>query len=304
MLLGVVGSGKSCGAAAYNCDLLTLAAHLGYSQQLLERALCRLKLCAADIHGTLVVVAHTLIHAVMGAYGTGDKGQGVLCGYNLQCLKEQSLAAKLYVFGYILTEGAAALAGSPEAVYQRKLLALAHLPVRRFLYGLNIVEIGGRLLGKPGHGLIVHAGEGLELAPVKQVAQLHHAAVSAGLQYGGSHGYGPYARLKQLLYVKEVCAAAVGYAKRALELVCKTVGHLYGQGIQSAAAHVHLLAGQLVCLYVHREGVGELQPKLQAVLFRQLLEPVEHRNGVLILEVLAEVPVVKSNVVIAHGVEP
>ena len=269
MLLGVVGSGKSCGAAAYNCDLLTLAAHLGYSQQLLECSLCRLKLCAAYIHGTLVVVAHTLIHAVMGAYGTGDKGQGVLCGYNLQCLKEQALAAQLYVFGYILTEGAAALAGGPEAVYQRKLLA--HLPVRRFLYGLNIVEIGGRLRGEPGHSLVVHAGEGLELAPVKQLAQLHHASVSAGLQYGGSHGYGPYARLKQLLYVEEVCAAAVGYAKRALELVCKAVGHLYGQGIQSAAAHVHLLAGQLVCLYVHREGVGELQPKLQAVLFRQLL---------------------------------
>ena len=167
----------------------------------------------------------------MGAYGTGDEGQGVLCGYNLQCLKEQALAAKLYVFGYILTEGAAALAGSPEAVYQRKLLALAHLPVRRFLYGLNIVEIGGGLRGEPGHGLIVHACEGLELAPVKQVAQLHHAAVSARLQYGGSHGYGPYARLKQLLYVEEVCAAAVGYAKRALKLVCKTVSHLYGQGI-------------------------------------------------------------------------
>ena len=203
MLLGVVGSSKSCGAAAYNCDLLTLAAHLGYSQQFLECALCRLKLCAADIHGTLVVVAHALIHAVMGAYGAGDEGQGVFGGYHLQRLKEQALAAKLYVFGYILTEGAAALAGGPEAVYQRKLLVLAHLPVRRFLYGLNIVEVGGRLLGKPGHSLVVHAGEGLELAPVKQVAQLHHAAVSAGLQYGGSHGYGPYARLKQLLYVEK-----------------------------------------------------------------------------------------------------
>ena len=304
MLLGVVCRCKSCGAAADYRNPLSLAAHLGYSQQFLERALCRLKLCAADIHGTLVVVAHTLIHAVMGAYGTGDKGQGVLCGYNLQCLKEQSLAAQLYVFGYILTEGAAALAGSPEAVYKGQYLVLAHLPVRRFLDWLYIVEVGGCLLGKPGHGLVVHAGEGLELALVKQVAQLHHASVSAGLQYGGSHGYGPYARLKQLLYVEEVCAAAVGYAKRALELVCKTVGHLYGQGIQSAAAHVHLLAGQLVCLYVHREGVGELQPKLQAVLFSQLLEPVEHWNGVLILEVLAEVPVVKGNVVIAHGVEP
>ena len=163
----MVGSGKSCGAAAYNCDLLTLAAHLGYCQQLLECSLCRLKLCAADIHGTLVVVAHTLIHAVMGAYGTGDKGQGVLCGYNLQCLKEQSLAAQLYVFGYILTEGAAALAGSPEAVYKGQYLVLAHLPVRRFLDWLYIVEVGGCLLGKPGHGLVVHAGEGLELALVK-----------------------------------------------------------------------------------------------------------------------------------------
>ena len=137
MLLGVVGSGKSCGAAAYNCDLLTLAAHLGYSQQLLERSLCRLKLCAADIHGTLVVVAHTLIHAVMGAYGTGDKGQGVLCGYNLQCLKEQALAAQLYVFGvYPDPKGQPLLQGA-----LKQSISGSSLPLPIFLSGASFMGL-------------------------------------------------------------------------------------------------------------------------------------------------------------------
>ena len=56
-------------------------------------------------------------------------------------------------------------------------------------------------------------------------------------------------------------------------------------------------------LYVHREGVGELQTEFQTVGVRQRLEPLEHGHRVAVLQVLAEVVVVEGNVVVAHAVQ-
>ncbi len=81
------------------------------------------------------------------------------------------------------------------------------------------------------------------------------------------------------------------------------MAHLDGQGEQAPAGHIHLVVGQLTRRGVHGEGVGELQAELQPAAVRQRLEPVEHGNGVGLLEILVEVVLVKDDVVIAHGVQ-
>ena len=54
---------------------------------------------------------------------------------------------------------------------------------------------------------------------------------------------------------------------------------------------------------VHREGVGQLQAKLQAVAVGQGLQALEHGNGVGPLQILVEVVLIEDDVVIAHGVQ-
>ena len=228
-----VCSSKACGAAADNGKLAVGGFNgLGKGHQLIIGSLCRYQLGAANIHGGFVVIAHALIHAVMCADGAGDEGQGVLVGDDLESLKEQALAAQLNVFGNILAEGAAALAGCLEAVGKGQHLILAHGALGGFLYGLYVILVGNSLLGKLCNGLVVHAVKGLEFALVKELAKLYHAAVSAGLKDGGGHGDGPDACLKEGLDVEEVCAAAVGQAKLTLELVGKAVCHFDSEGIQ------------------------------------------------------------------------
>lgn len=81
------------------------------------------------------------------------------------------------------------------------------------------------------------------------------------------------------------------------------MAHLDGQGEQAPTGHIHLVVGQFTTGGVHGEGVGELQAELQPAAVRQLLEPLEHGNGVCPLEILVEVVLVKDDVVIAHGVQ-
>ena len=58
----------------------------------------------------------------MRADGAGDKRQGVLLGDEAERRAVEPLAAELKIFGNVLLDGAAALAGSLEAVEKGDLL--------------------------------------------------------------------------------------------------------------------------------------------------------------------------------------
>jgi hypothetical protein len=149
----------------------------------------------------------------------------------------------------------------------------------------------------------INGCKGLKLQCLQLLADLFEALVAAGLQLGGGHGDGPDAALEELVNVEEVRAAGVAQAQAAIELLADPPGHLDGQGEQALARHIHLLAGQLVLLHVHREGVGELQAELQTVLPCQGQQAAEHGDGVGILQVLVEVVLIEGNVVVAHAVQ-
>ena len=166
-----------------------------------------------------------------------------------------------------------------------------------------MVLIGPGRQGQGLNGAHVHPGEGLEVQSIQLVADLDEPLVAAGLQFRGGHGDGPDAAGKQLVDVEGVCAAGIGDAQLAAELLGDAGGHGGGQGEQALARHVHLTAGQLAGLHVHGEGVGQLQTEFQAVGVSQSLQAVEHGNGVLVLQVLLEVVVVEGDVVIAHAVQ-
>ncbi len=237
----------------------------------------------------------------MGADGARDEGQGVLLADEPQGGGVLALPAQLNVLGNVLADGAAALAGSGEAVQQGHLLA--ELTAGKGLHGLDVVLIGP---GRQGQGLDarhVHAGEGLELQGVQLVADLDEALVAAGLELGGGHGDGPDAQGEELVDVQRVGASGVADAHAAAELLGNPGRHGGGQGEEGLARHVHFLAGQFSALHVHGEGVGELEAELHAGLVRQGLEAAEHGHRVRVLEVLVKVVVVEGDVVVAHAVQ-
>ena len=69
------------------------------------------QLGGADVHRLVVEVAGALGHAVVGADGAGDEGQGVLLSNEAQGGGVLALAAQLNILGNVLMDGAAALAG-------------------------------------------------------------------------------------------------------------------------------------------------------------------------------------------------
>ena len=298
-----VGRSHTGGAAADDGGLLPchLLGGLHGGHHCLEALLRSHQLGIADMDGLVIEVAGALILAAVGADGAGNEGQGVLLGNELQGRAVQSLTHQLDVLGNILCDGAAALTGSGEAIQPRHLLLA--LPLGDGLDGLDMVIVGVGGGTQLADGLGVRAAEGLVGHLLHLLHHLIQAIVAAGLQNGGCHGDGPNAGIKELVAVEILCAAGEGDTHLALELAGDAMAHLDGEGIEGAARHVHLVVGQLATGGIHGEGVTQLQAELETAGVGQCLQTLEHRHGIGPLEILAEMMIVKDDVVITHAVE-
>ena len=298
-----VRRGDTGRAAADDGNLLVVNG-LGHAERRHERAVALFrgkKLRLANVDGFLIEVARALALAAVRADGAGDKRQGVLLGDELQCRAVEPLAAELKIFGNVLLDGAAALAGRGKAVEQRHLFIFFARGER--LDCLEVVEVVQRGGGKVGDRGGVVAGKCAVGHILDLFDHLVQAVVAAGLQDGGGDGDGPDAGGKELVTVEVVRAACERNAHLAAKLAGDAIAHLDRQREEAAAGHVHFLVGKLAARRIDGEGVGELETELEAVLVRELLQPFEHRHGVLPLEVFVEVMFIKDNVVIAHGIE-
>ena len=299
-----VGRRHAGGAAADDSHLLPVVDRGGGLQlghDLAVAPLRRHQLGVPNLDGPVVEGAGALVHAVVGADGAGDEGQGVLLQNDFQRGGVVPLAAQLDVLGDVLADGAAALAGGGEAVHQGHLAV--KLPPGQGLDGLHVVLVLPDGQGQGLHLVHVHLSKGVEGQGLQLLADLRKALVAAGLQLCGGHGDGPDAALEELVDVEEVRAAGVAQPQPPVKFLTHPPGHLDGQGEEALAGHVHLLAGQLALLHVHGEGVGELQAELQAPLTRQSQQAAEHGDGVGVLQVLVEVLLPEGDVVVAHAVQ-
>ena len=298
-----VGRGDAGRAAAddrgfFACDRSRL---LDRGHQRVIAVLCGNQLGFADPDGLIVEVAAAPAHAVVRADGAGNKGQRILLGDELQSFVVKPLSAQLDVFWNVLRDGAAALAGSYVAVDQRNRLTV--FAGRQRLDGLDVVIVGTAGAAHFRDGLGIGAGKGLEFHAFNLFRHLCKTVVTAGLQNRGSHGDRPDTGRKELVAVEEFRAAGEGNLHFAAELHRDSAAHLNGQREQSAAGHIHFVIGQLATRGIHGEGIGELQAELQSMTVCQRLQTLKHRYGVLPLQVLVEMVIVKDDVIIAHGVE-
>ena len=237
----------------------------------------------------------------MGADRAGDEGQSVLFGNQLQRLVIEALAAELDVFRDVLLDRAAAFAGSLETVEPGH--GILGLPGRKRLDRFDVVIVRMTGLAHVRNSLCVRPGEGGERQVLHLFAHLDQTVVAAGLEDRGGHGDGPDPGAEEPVAVEVLRAAGEGDLHLSSELPGDPAAHLDGQREEGAAGHVHLVVGQLTAGRVDREGVGELEAELYAGPIGQSLEPLEHRDGVLPLQVLVEVVLVEHDVIIAHGIQ-
>ena len=299
-----VGCGDAGGAAADDGGLPAVGDRLRLFQgghQSLVALLRRDQLGSPDLNGIVVVVPGALGLAAVGADGAGGEGQGVFLRDQGQGLGVLFLAAQLDILGNILPDGAATLAGGGKAVHQRHLFQ--HFPPGQGLDVLQVVLIPPGGQGQCVDTQYIHAAEGGEVQLVQNFADLGEALVAAGLQLRGGHGDGPDAAGEQLVDVEGVGTAGVGQPQLAVKFPAQPRGHGGGQREQALASHVHFLTGQLSGLYVHGEGVAQLEAKFQTPIRGPFFQTVEHGDGVLVLQVLIEVVVIEGDVVIAHLVQ-
>ena len=196
---------------------------------------------------------------------------------------------------------AAALAGRGEAVDPGNLLL--RLAGGDGLDGFAVVRVRVARSGKIGDRRGVRAGKGAVGEALDLFDHLREAVISAGLQDRGGHGDGPDARREQLVAVEGVCAARKRDAHLALKRAGDAIAHLDGQREEAPAGHIHFVVRQFSARRVDREGVRKLEAELETLGVCQRLKPVEPRDGVLPLEILVEVVLIKDDVVIAHRVE-
>ena len=298
-----VGGGNTGGAAADDGGLLAgdLLGGPDGGHQGVVALFGGQQLGIPDADGLVIEVPGALGLTPVGTDGAGQEGQRILLGDELQGRGVQALAAQLHILGNVLLNGTAALTGGGEAVHPGHLLVA--LAAGQGLDGLDVVNIGVAGGGQLADGLGVRAGEGTVCHGLHLLHHLVQAVVSAGLEDGGGHGDGPDPGGKQLVAVEILRAAGEGDAHPALKLAGNAVAHLDGQGEQAAAGHVHLVVGQLATGGVHREGVGQLQAKLQAAAVGQGLQALKHGHGVGPLQILVEMVLIEDDVVIAHGVQ-
>ena len=267
---------------------------------LVEAAAGSLELGLADARALgLVEAALALGAAGVRAEVAGDVRQGVALHDDLERLGELALVHAGEVGRDVLLDGAAGAARRREAAHERE-LGVDLVRLGR-LDGLLVVLAGGHAGRELGHGVNVHVVQALGAG--EKTGDLEEALVAAGLEDVGGHGDRPDAGRVELADVAGVGAAGVGDAQAAVELAGDAARELDREREERAAGHVHLLARQLAAGHVHRERVGELDAKREALLGAELDEALEHGHGVDPLQVLAEVRVVEDDVVKAQLVQ-
>ena len=297
-----VCSGNTCRAAADDGSLLAgdLFWNLDVGHQGAVAVLCGDQLGVANLDRLVIEVARALVLTAVRADGAGDERQRVLFGDELERGTVKTLAAELHVFGDILMNRAAALAGRGEAVDPGYFFLGLSRSDR--LDGFEMVEVCVAGSGHVADGACVGAAEGAVGKRLNLFDHLVQAVISAGLEDCSRDRDGPDTGGEQLVAVEEFRAACKGDAHFAVKLPGDAIAHFDRQREQASAGHVHFGAGQLVSRRVDREGVGELQTKFQTLRICQRLQALEHRNGVDPLQVLVEVMLVEDDVIVAHGI--
>ena len=203
--------GEARGACADHSDLLSGAACTAGAAggTGLRRAQGREYLCAgcsgcrefglADVQGLLVVIAHALVPAVVGADRSRNEGKGISLQNDAEGLLRILLSHGPQVGGNILADGTSLPAGGCEAVKERELFF--DMAVRE-RFDRFCIETGGcRVFVHCLDGCDVHTSKGGAAAVHETVRDLAHPLVSARLEHVGGHGDGPDPRVKEGLYV-------------------------------------------------------------------------------------------------------
>lgn len=233
------------------------------TDDVIKTAACRNELRVADADAFLIEIAGTLVHAVMTANASRDERQRVFLEDEPERSRIFAFADKLDVFGNILMDRAAMRAGRREAGGQRDFFI--ELALRNGLDGLFVAHVAlaaGRKVGDLAHGHAVKrlVGLGLEL-----IRHLREPLVAAGLEQRCCERDRPDACVEQLDDIKGIDAAGEGETELSVELRADALGHLDGERVERAAAHVHFTAGQLAARDFDREGVGQLETEGHAV---------------------------------------
>ena len=274
----------------------------GCRDDVLLRAVGGSELHSADVDARVVVEPRAVLPARLGAEHPGDRRGRVVADDHPEGVGLAPRCREGEVLRHLLLDRAATvLAGGGEAVGQqewRGRLPRPHL--------IAVALVGPLVRRDPGSQRL----EGVDVDAVvvghdlgRELRQLSHPGVAAGLEERRRDGHRLDAGPQDRRDVRGVRAAGI----RDRQATVERAGDLRGEGErerqQGPPGQVHLGCRQLTSRDVVREGVAQLQAEDEADGIRLLAEPVEHRHGVLVLQVLGEVVVVEGEVRVAEVVE-
>ena len=198
---------KARGSRADYCGLPVglLFRRLKGRENPIESARNCFQFCLPDQQALLIVVAHALVRAVMGADGSRDMRQRIPVHNNACRLFRIIFQHRLQISRDILPDGASFPARSRETVEERKRPA-----------GLSLRQRFDRLPVQPGcchtfiqsfHRFHIHAPERFASAIRQALCNLRQSLISARFQDRCRHGNRPDSRLEQVRHVVDISAA-------------------------------------------------------------------------------------------------
>ena len=197
----------------------------------------------------------------MGADVAGDARQRVAPEDDFQGTVNLALGNEPGVLGHVLADGTLLGTGRGDAVKERQLrcdLGQVEGEVALFVAAtLKRLGCGGFERREPVLGQLVQAGRPPHLHLGLQVVQpLDQTRVAAWLEQVGGGGDRPGAAGHYRRQVQGVGPSGVGNIELAVELLHQLVEQVHGDGVEGAARHVHLLAGQRVLVVGHGQRVA------------------------------------------------
>ena len=230
---------------------------------------------------------------------TGDVRQRVLFDDDLSRFLWITLCKGTQVCRDILMDRTNIGTGRCETVEERRFAG--DLSARGLFEQSLIVFVRSRIIRKSSQTFHIDL-RGRHICP-DRIDKLRHALIAARLQDVSRHGDGINTGTVNFSDIIDIRTACKGQRKLSIKFTRDLCCQVNGKREQTASGHIGFLTGQESAGDVDRFGVCQFQPESDTGLLRQSLQPMEHRNRILPLQVLTIMQIRELNAVPAKSVQ-
>ena len=239
----------------------------------------------------------TFIHTIMCADRTGDERKRVLLHDHFHRFLILAVAHHFQICRDILMDRASLFTRRHITVDQRNFLF--HLAGRKWFHCFDMVRICHRVFRKFLRRFHIDSLK-YDALFFQFFRHLDRTQISARLQQCGCKRYRPDPGIHDSLYIMCIRTAGIRNMEFSVEFFCQFRCKRDRKRIQRFSGHVHFFAWKFVLHHIHRECICDLHAEFQIPLLADFHQSCQHRNRILILQVIQKMEIAERYIIVAH----